>query len=144
MKRIRPLSEAECETMRAAWKEGPNGRVWRRAQAVYLAHRGYGRIAVASLFEVEVDTISAWLDGWERAGGCGLWDAPRSGRPTIDTPAEAAELCRFLEAEPRPLKRVQARLARVIGKRASRRTVHRTAKKSLPLEAVSVTGQRLA
>lgn len=59
MKRIRPLSEAECETMRAAWKEGPNGRVWHRAQAVYLAHRGYGWIALASLFDVDVDTISA-------------------------------------------------------------------------------------
>jgi len=59
MKRVRPLTEAECEMVRAAWKEGPNGRVRQRAQAVYLAHRGYGRIALASLFDVDVDTISA-------------------------------------------------------------------------------------
>ena len=43
MKRIRPLNEAACETLRAAWKEGPNGRVRQRAQAAYLANRGYGR-----------------------------------------------------------------------------------------------------
>ena len=36
MKRIRPLNDAECETLRAAWKDGRNGRVRRRAQAVYL------------------------------------------------------------------------------------------------------------
>lgn len=36
MKRIEPLSDAECETLRAAWKEGPNSRVRQRAQAVYL------------------------------------------------------------------------------------------------------------
>ncbi|MBK8508693.1 MAG: hypothetical protein IPL51_08540 [Candidatus Competibacteraceae bacterium] len=59
MKRIGPLSEAECETLRAAWKDGPHGRVRRRAQAVYLAHRGYRRIALAELSEVDVDTISA-------------------------------------------------------------------------------------
>ena len=38
MKRIEPLSDAECETLRAAWKEGPNSRVRQRAQAVYLYH----------------------------------------------------------------------------------------------------------
>jgi hypothetical protein len=86
MKRIRALSEAECETLRAAWKDGPNGRVRQRAQAVYLAHRGYGRIARSALFEVGVDTISAWLDGWERAGLRGLYDEPRAGRPPIYTP----------------------------------------------------------
>ncbi|MFZ1326073.1 MAG: hypothetical protein WAT67_08675 [Candidatus Contendobacter sp.] len=44
-------------------KTGRNSRVRQRAQAVYLAHRGYARIALSSLFEVDVDTISAWLDG---------------------------------------------------------------------------------
>ena len=129
MKRIRPLSEAECETVRAAWKDGPTGRVRQRAQAVYLAHRGYRRIALAALFEVDVDTISAWLDGWERDGLCGLYDEPRSGRPRIYTPVEAARLCRWLEAEPRQVKQAQARLEQATGKRASRQTVHRIVKK---------------
>ena len=81
MKRIEPLSDAECETLRAAWKEGPNSRVRQRVQAVYLANRGYGRIALSALFEVGVDTISAWLDGWEQAGLRGLYDEPvREGR----------------------------------------------------------------
>ncbi|MBK8507432.1 MAG: helix-turn-helix domain-containing protein [Candidatus Competibacteraceae bacterium] len=83
MKRIGPLSEAECETLRAAWKDGPHGRVRQRAQAVYLAHRGYRRIALAALFEVDVDTISAWLDGWEREGLRGLYDGTRAGRPVL-------------------------------------------------------------
>lgn len=42
---------------------------------------GYGRIALSALFEVGVDTISAWLDGWERAGlrGC-MMNPVRDGR----------------------------------------------------------------
>ena len=129
MKRIGPLSEAECETLRAAWKDGPNGRVRQRAQAVYLAHRGYRRIALAALFEVDVDTISAWLDGWEDEGLRGLYDEPRSGRPPIYTPLEAAWLCDWLEAEPRQLKQAQAQLAQATGKQASRQTMHRIVKK---------------
>ena len=129
MKRIEPLSDAECETLRAAWKDGPNGRVRQRAQAVYLAHRGYGRIALSLLFEVDVDTISAWLDGWERDGLCGLYDEPRSGRPRIYTPVEEVRLCGWLEEEPRQIKQAQARLEQATGKRASRQTVHRILKK---------------
>ena len=129
MKRIRPLSDVECDTVRAAWKDGPNGRVRQRAQAVYLAHRGYRRIALSSLFEVDVDTISAWLDGWERDDLCGLYDEPRSGRPRIYTPVEEARLCGWLEEEPRQIQRAQARLEQATGKRASRQTAHRIVKK---------------
>lgn len=129
MKRIQPLSEAECETLRAAWKEGPNGRVRQRVQAVYLAHRGYGRTALSALFEVSVDTISAWLDGWEEAGLRGLYDEARSGRPPIYTPDEADRLCKWLEEEPRQLQQAQARLEQATGKAASRQTVRRMVKK---------------
>ncbi|MDS4027046.1 MAG: helix-turn-helix domain-containing protein [Candidatus Contendobacter sp.] len=122
MKRIRPLSEAECEALRAVWKDGLNSRVRQRAQAVYLAHRGYGRIALSLLFEVDVDTISAWLDGWERDGLCGLDDEPRSGRPRIYTPAEEGQLCQWLDEKPRQLKQAQAQLAQATGKPASWQT----------------------
>ena len=129
VKRIRPLSEEECATLRAAWKDGPNSRVRQRAQAVYLAHRGTTRIALATLFEVGVDTISAWLDSWERAGLCGLSDEPRSGRPPIYTPEEATQLCAWLEEEPRQLQQAQAQLEAATGKVASRQTVRRIVKK---------------
>ena len=129
MKRIRPLSLVECETLRAAWKDGPNSRVRQRAQAVYLAHRGYTRIALAALFEVGVDTISAWLDGWERDGLCGLSDEPRSGRPRIYTPAEEAQLCAWLDAEPRQLHHAHAQLECATGKSACRQTIRRIVKK---------------
>ncbi|MEI2771007.1 MAG: helix-turn-helix domain-containing protein [Candidatus Competibacter sp.] len=140
MKRIGPLSEAECETLRAAWKDGPNGRVRQRAQAVYLAHRGYRRIALAALFEVDVDTISAWLDGWEDEGLRGLYDEPRSGRPPIYTPLEAAWLCDWLEAEPassnkRKRSWRKRRANRPVGKRCIG-----SSKKSLSLETVPATG----
>ncbi len=142
MKRIEPLSDAECETLRAAWKEGPNSRVRQRAQAVYLANRGYGRIALSALFEVGVDTISAWLDGWEQAGLRGLYDEPRSGRPPIYTPDEAARLCVWLDEEPRQLQRAHARLEQATGKAASRQTVRRIVKKKPTAGSAAADGSK--
>lgn len=145
MRPIGPLSEAECEALLAAWIIGPNSRVRQRAQAVYLAHRGYGRIALSLLFEVDVDTIGAWLEGWERDGLCGLLDNPHSGRPRIQAPADEARPCGGLEAEPRQDKRTQARLERATGQTgqptggAPDRQI-----KSLPLEAVSAMGRKPA
>jgi transposase len=129
MKRIQPLSEAECETLRTAWKAGPNSRVRQRAQAVYLAHRGYRRIALSALFEVGVDTISAWLDRCEAAGLRGLYDEPRAGRPPIYTADEAARLCVWLDEEPRQLPQAHAQLEAATGKAARRQTVRRLVKK---------------
>lgn len=129
MKRIQPLTEAECETLRCAWKEGPSARVRQRAQAVYLAHRGYRRLELAKLFEVNADTITEWLDSWEQCGVRGLYDAPRSGRPMIYTPAEQAQFCQLVDAEPRQRKQAQAQLAEQTGREASGRTMQRILKK---------------
>ncbi|MBL8259639.1 MAG: helix-turn-helix domain-containing protein [Candidatus Competibacteraceae bacterium] len=76
-----------------------------------------------------MDTISAWLDGWERDGLCGLYDGPRSGRPRIYTAGEEARLCGWLDEEPRQIQQAQARLEQATGKPASRQTAHRIVKK---------------
>lgn len=86
-------------------------------------------MALSALFEVGVDTISAWLDGWEQAGLCGLYDESRSGRPPIYTADEAERLCQWLDEEPRQLQQAQARLEQATGKAASRQTVRRIVKK---------------
>ncbi len=135
MKQIEPLTEAEIDTLRAAWKAGPTARVRQRAQAVYLNHRGYRRLALAELFEVDADTITDWLNSWERQGLRGLYDGTRSGRPLCYTAAEQAQFCRWVEDEPRQRKQAQAQLAEVTGRHASGRTLQRILKKRLPLEA---------
>ena len=129
MKRIQPLSEAECESLRCAWQEGPTARVRQRAQAVYLAHRGYRRKELGKLFEVNVDTITEWLNGWEQSGLRGLYDAPRSGRPQTYTPAEQAQFCQWVDEEPRQRKQAQAQLVEQTGRAASGRTFQRILKK---------------
>lgn len=77
---------------------------------------------------MDVDTISAWLDGWERG----------------DTPAEAARLRDWLEAEPRQIKQAQARLEQATGKQASQQTRAPDRQKSLSPETAPTAVRALA
>lgn len=130
-KYVTPLTEAERETLRAAMAYGPSARVRQRAQAVYGSDQGFRIGQLATLLDADRDTVSAWLDRWERDGLRGLYDAPRCGRPMIYTPAEQQQLRAWVDAEPRQLKQAQARLAETTGKHASGATLKRVLKKSM-------------
>ena len=142
MKLIAALTDAERETLREALQYGPSARVRQRAQAVYLSSRGYRLALLAELFEVDRDTVSSWLDGWEARGVRGLYDAPRTGRPLLLNEPEQQQVRRWVEEEPRQLKQVQVQLAMQTGKTASLKTLKRVLKKvSLSLEAVSALAE---
>lgn len=137
MKFVAALSEAERETLREALKYGPSARVRQRAQAVYLSSRGYRLEHLAELFEVDRDTVSSWLDGWDERGVRGLYDAPRAGRPLLLSEPEQQQVRRWVDAEPRQLKHVQAQLEAHTGKTASLKTLKRVLKKTpVSVEAV--------
>src|SRR5512134_1587072 len=130
MKFVAPVTDAERETLREALKYGPSARVRQRAQAVYLSSRGYRLEQLAELFEVDRDTVSSWLDGWDERGVRGLYDAPRVGRPLLLSEPEQQQVRRWVEAEPRQLKHVQAQLQARTGKTASLKTLKRVLKKT--------------
>lgn len=129
-KYVTPLTEVERATLREAMADGPNARVRQRAQAVYGSDQGFRIGQLAVLLDADRDTVSAWLDRWERDGLRGLYDAPRPGRPMIYTLEEQHQLRAWVDAEPRQLKQAQARLAEATGKRASGATLKRVLKKS--------------
>jgi len=56
-------------------------QVRRRAHAILLSSRKYKIEQLASIFSVDRDTISDWIDRWDKFGMEGLNDALRSGRP---------------------------------------------------------------
>lgn len=54
------------------------------ALMLLLSSKGYPIAKLQDIFEVDRDTISIWLDRFERQGIVGLEDMPRSGRtPTL-------------------------------------------------------------
>ena len=78
---IEPLTEKQRSALKAAMKSHPNARARMRAHAVLLSDRKYSISQIADIYEVDRDSVSAWLKRWERGSLDSLGDDPRSGRP---------------------------------------------------------------
>ena len=141
MKYVKELTEAERVTLREAWKEGPTGRVRQRAHALYLSAQGYRIPQLVPIFEVDRDTLSGWIDDWEREGLVGLYDKPRSGRPPIYSVEEQHRLRELVDEQPRQLKGAQAQLALETGKQASARTLARVLKNTSTIAGSDADGR---
>lgn len=114
MRFVEPLTSKEKEHLQRLWKTGQAPRIRQRAHAVLLNAKGYKIDTLADIFEVDRDTVSAWLDRWENgdddqeAGTQHLGDAPRSGRPRTIKDADEPDVLEMVEANPRQLKAVMA------------------------------------
>jgi len=129
LKFIKPLSHVEKQTLEEAHRNHSTFRVRYRAQALLLNARGYSVVQLQNLFQVGRDTVSAWLDRWEREGIVGLFDEVRSGRPPIFTHDEQDKLKTYVDENPHQLKEAAARLNEETGKHASLYTHKRALKK---------------
>ena len=101
MRYVRALSSLEESALERLHREGISHRERQRAQAVLLSSRNYGREVISDISGVSRDTMSLWLDRFERDGVDGLRDAPKSGRPSKMT-AEAEQLLREALQSPVP------------------------------------------
>lgn len=62
-------------------RQSPSHRVRQRSQALLWSHQGKKRPQIAELFQVKVDTVTAWFRRWQTNPTADhLADAPRSGR----------------------------------------------------------------
>lgn len=80
---VAPLSDAQRLRLKEIHRTNTNWRTRMRAHAVLLSEKGFALDQLATIFEVDRDAISQWLDWWEQDQFEGLADDPRSGRPPI-------------------------------------------------------------
>ncbi len=88
MKFIEPIESESKKYLKDLVK---NSRVYRmriRAHAILLSERKYNIDALADIFDVHRDTVSRWIESWEKNGIEGLKDAPKPGRPRKFSDAE--------------------------------------------------------
>ena len=85
---------------------------------------------LSELFESQHETVSSWLSKWETEGLIGLYDCPRSGRPTRFTTEEQTAFLGYIDENPHQPKAAVARLQEETGKEASPDTFKRVLKKA--------------
>lgn len=127
---VQPLTPAQRERLAKTMKEDASCRARTRAHSLLLSDQGATIQDIAETYQVHRVTVSAWITHWEQQGAQGLYDQPRSGRPSKLTPAEQALAKQYLKDEPRSLKGVLERLAQKTAKRISLSSLKRLAKRA--------------
>jgi transposase len=144
MKFIAALTVEEQETLAEAYRNHPSFRVRQRAHAILLNNRRYVVTRLCELFETQHETVSSWLDDWESKGLIGLYDCPRSGRPSRYTEEERARFLAAVDENPHQPKTAAALLQEETGKNASYDTFKRVLKKAATSGNVVGSRQRVS
>jgi transposase len=77
------LTASQRRKIRTKLRQTRDARLYRRLLAVLEFNRGTPVSAIAELLGVSCQSVYNWIVRFQQAGdGCGLSDAPRSGRPT--------------------------------------------------------------
>jgi transposase len=127
---VQPLTPEQRDVLENAMKHDPSCRARSRAHSLLLSAQGMTIKDIAKAYQVHRVTVSAWITHWEHHGVQSLHDKPRSGRPTILTPAEQDSARQFIKDEPCSLKGVAERIAATTAKRLSVSSLKRLAKKA--------------
>src|SRR5215210_5443839 len=127
---VKPLDAERRATLKQLMQTHPNHRVRMRAHAVLLSDRRYSIDRIADIFEVDRDTVRAWLARWDDDQTDGLEDDPRAGRPAILTTEENEAALKLAMLEPRAPHRQLSALERQTGKVISRATLKRLLKRT--------------
>ena len=80
---VESLTDGQRQRLKEIHKNDPNWRTRVRAQAILLSEKGFALNQLATIFEVDRDAVSQWLDWWAEYQFEGLSDDPRTGRPPI-------------------------------------------------------------
>lgn len=106
MKFVSALSDAQRASLEHLHRYGAVHRQRQRAQAILLSAKGFTLEQLASLCDVHPETVSGWLDAWQKRGLDGLADAPKPGRHRQIDAALEAELLDLLQNPTPALKAV--------------------------------------
>ena len=130
MRYVQPLTLEQRDLFEHTMREDDSFRARTRAHSLLLSSQGKAITDIAETYQVNRVTVSSWITNWEALGAQGLYDKPRSGRPSKLTPEEQELAKQYLKEEPRSLKTVVDRLEKKTQKRISISALKRLAKKA--------------
>jgi transposase len=113
------LTEEQRTQLKAIMKSAAPQRQRMRAQAILLSARQYSIDQIATIYEVDRDRVSQWLEWWSEFQFGGPADDHRSGRPPKLTACEQAQTLEIVKEEPRSTRRAVSEIGRRLKKRSA-------------------------
>jgi transposase len=127
---IESLSEEQEEQLQRLRDTGRTKRIRHRAHAILLSHGGKQIQEIAEIFQVDRNTVSAWLDRWDAQGIEGLADRPHTGAPPKLSESEQKLALELLAESPQRIDWVLIQIQQQTGKTISPSTLKRLARRS--------------
>ena len=127
---IESLSEEQEQQLQLIRDTGKTKRIRHRAHAILLSHGGKQIREIAEIFQVDRNTVSAWLDRWDAQGIEGLADKPHTGAPPRLDESEQKRALELLAESPQRLDLVLIQIQQQTGKTISASTLKRLARRS--------------
>jgi transposase len=127
-KHVTELSDEQKVQLQGRMRKATSWRERMRAHGILLSSRGFSIDEIASIYDVDRDTVSGWITKWEQNGFDSLADKPLAGRPPTLTAEEQELVLQLVAQEPRRIKRVAGEIERQTGKRVSADAIKRIVK----------------
>jgi len=127
---VSKLNQEQIQQLKHMWKTAQDARVRNRAHGIILSSKGYSIDDIVDILDVHRDSVSSWIQAWERAGASGLYDKPRSGAPSKLTVSDKKVIEQLLKKYPHSPKTILAKFAKTTSKTIGISTLKRVVKKS--------------
>ena len=98
---IKPLPEAQEQTLLEMYRHHPKSRMRERAHMVLLSIQGRKIKEIRSIVFRSENTISTWLNAYESMGFLGLYDGDIPGRPPKLDKDQHGQIAAWLDDSPR-------------------------------------------
>jgi len=125
---VSPLSDEEVQTLNDLIRSDPSWRTRMRAHSILLSSRNSSIDEISIIYSVCRNSVSSWINSWNKSGVKGLRDLLRSGGPPKLTKSENEIAVNLIKEQPRSPKMVLAKLAERTKKDISLSTLKRIAK----------------
>jgi len=126
---VSPLKDGQLTQLKDLM-ENVSERVRMRAHSIILSSKGFGIDDISYIYDLYRDSVSSWIDAWEKNGIEGLYDLSRCGAPPKLTESETETVKKMIEETPNSPKTVLAKISEKFGKAICMSTLKNIIRKS--------------
>lgn len=126
---IRPLSPETIRLLARIHRSSRHHQVRQRAQFLILYNQGQSLAQLMPIFSVTRKTLYNWINAWEVKGLLGLYNQPGQGRKRTFTPEQEQQIYQWVQASPKQLNQVLAKIKEKWNIETSKVTIKRILKR---------------
>ncbi len=124
---VSSLDDLQTQSLKNIIKNDKSARARMRAHAILLSSKGFSIDDIAFIIDAHRESVSSWIDRWNKHKIKGLYDRPRSGKPPKLTDTEIKTVIELIKENPHSPKIILAKILKKTGKAISMSTLKRIA-----------------